>query len=277
MRKLIAALFVVGALIGAGWYLTQRSMPIEMVRAPVSPATWAAYREAVTDSKPIAADVLIPAVVQANRSEVAGGADPRTSPSFLAAANTVRTEAWQFVQRTSPEAFVQLGRQRGVALIDAVDALLAWCAKSGMTLEAALEMPNPAPPVSAYIDLGGGFVRFAQDAGFIVDGRLRDMPFVQALFLRHWMAPLTQSMPLDAFVTRAERTWHLRWKVEAQAKGTLESRLVAAEELRNVIGYPADLNAGVLLYEAGRLDEARARFKAASEPQADAYLRALAQ
>lgn len=277
MRKLIAALFVAGALIGAGWYLTQRSVPIEMVRAQISPTTWATYRKTVTDAKPVAADVLIAAVVQANRSEVAGGADPRTSPSFLAAANRVRTEAWQFVQRRSPEAFVQLGRQRGVALIDAVDALLAWCAKSGMTLEAALAMPNPPTPVSAYIDLGGGFVRFAQDTGFIVDGTLRDMPFVQALFLRHWMAPLAQSMPLDAFVTRDERTWHLQWKVEAQTKGTLESRLAAAEELRNVIGYPSDLNAGVLLHQAGRLDEARARFKAASEPQAKAYLRALGQ
>ena len=223
----------------------------------------------------MSADPLITAVVAANRAEVAAGADPRSSPAFLAAADAVRTQAWQFAQRTSPEAFMQLGRQRGVAMIAAIEALLAWCDATGTRIADALEMPDPAPPVKAYVDLGGGFVRFAETAGFIVDGELRDAPFVQALFLRHWMAPLTQSMPMDAFVTRDERTWHLRWKVESQTQGTLDSRLAAAEELRAVTGYPSDLNAGVLLFEAGRIDEARARFEKAGGPRAAAYLRSL--
>ena len=277
MRKLIAAILVVGALVGGGWYLTQRAAPLEMVRPPIAPATWQAYQDAVLASTPVDAKLLTDAVALANRAEVGAGADPRNLPSFRAAASAVSTQAWQFVQRTSPEAFMQLGRQRGVALIAALEALLAWSAETGTSTDDALALPSPPPVVQTYIDLGGGFVRFAQDAGFIVDGKLRNAPFVQGLFLRHWMAPLTQSMPLDAFVTREERTWHLRWKVEAQTKGSLESRLAAAEELRKVMGYPADLNAGVLLYQAGRLDEARARLSKASGPKAEAYLRALSK
>lgn len=276
MRKLIPALLIAATLAGAAWYWTQRAVPIELLRPPVPPATWQAYRRAVDEAQPVPADALVAAVVQTNRAEVAAGADPRSSPAFLAASNGVRMQAWQFVQRTSPEAYMQLGRQRGLALIDALEALLKWSADSDTSITDALSMPTPPPVVQTYIDLGGGFVRFAQDAGFIVDGTLQGVPFIQALFLRHWMAPLTQSMPLDAFVTRDERTWHLRWKVEAQAKGSLASRMAAADELRAVAGYPADLNAAALLYHAGRVDEARARLTQASGPTAKAWLRTLA-
>ena len=59
--------------------------------------------------------------------------------------------------------------------------------------------------------------------------------------------------------------------MEWQTQGDLNARLAAADELRAVEGYPADLNAGVLLAEAGRTAEARARFAKAGTARAKAY------
>lgn len=272
MRKIIVLLLLLAGAGGAWWALSRAPAAIELIRPPIPDADWARYQAAAEASAPVKrAEAFLEAVVQANRAEVAAGADPTQSTRFRLAADGLRATAWQFAQRATPEGYMRLGRQRGIALIAALDALLAWCRAQGTTPVAALALDPLPPPVQAYVDLGGGFVRFAEEAGLIVDGALTRRPFVQALFLRHWMAPLTQSMPLDAFMTPEERTWYLRWKVEWQAKGSLESRLAAADELRAVAGYPADLNAGVILAQAGRRAEARARFAKAGGERAAAY------
>lgn len=276
MRKIIVLLLLLGGA-GAAWYFTRPPAAIELVRPPLASADWDRYRaEVAKTTAPPKAEAFLATVIEANRAEVNAGPEPSGAPMLKIAADALRVAAWQYAQRVTPEGYMRLGRQRGVQLIAALDALLEWCRAQGTTPVAALALePRPAP-VARYVDLGGGFVRFAEDAGLIVDGALKRRPFVQALFLRHWMAPLTQSMPLDAFTTPEERTWYLRWKVEWQTKGQLDSRLAAADELRAVKGYPADLNAGVLLAQAGRKAEARARFEKAGTARAKAYAARLA-
>lgn len=267
---------LVGLGVGGWWWFSQRPTEIELVRPPLSAADWTAYRATVTQSDSVReTDAFIAAVERMNRADVAAGADPLKSPGYIMAAEALREAAWQFAQRATPEGYMRLGRQRGLALIDALQSMLTWCAEKGLSAAAALALDPPPKPVKAYIDLGGGFVRFAEKAGLLEDGRLVRLPYVQALFLRHWMSPLTQVMPLDAFVTRQERVWYLRWKVEWQHDGPIKSRLDAADELRAEPGYPVDLNTGVILVRANRLAEARQHFNAATGARAKRYAAAL--
>lgn len=278
MRRLLIVCVLAALGVGGWWWWQQRSATIELVRPPLPTADWQTYRAAVAQSAPVpGADAFLATITRMNRAEVAAGADPLKSPRFVMAAEAMREAAWQFAQRATPEGYLRLGRQRGLVMIDALQALMRWCADQKLTTVAALALDPPPPVVQAYIDAGGGFVRFAQKAGLVVDGRLERLPYVQALFLRHWISPLTQTMPLDAFVQRQERVWYLRWKVEWQLDGPIDSRLAAADELRAEPGYPADLNAGVILAKANRTAEARQRFLAAQTARGTRYAAALAK
>ncbi|MCB9544748.1 MAG: hypothetical protein H6706_02500 [Myxococcales bacterium] len=232
--------------------------------------TWAEYEAEVKASPPPppgAADALLAAFHAVNRAELTGG-------SAAAAAHATRVEAaWQYTQLRTPEAYVQLGRQQGLLLQTRLEALLAWCRAEGRAVKEALAIDPPPPVVAEWLDVGGGFLAQAEEAGLVADGRVVDVwrPFIQALFLQHWIAPLRQRLPVDGYLRGPERIWFLRWKVERQQKGSLESRLAAADELRALPDYPADINAGVLLFQAGRLDEAAERFRRANHPFGPAF------
>lgn len=270
------AVLVAGILL-LGLWRAQKPVDPEQLHPPIDAAAWAAYA-AKLEARPAPPERAVRPMLEAfaalNRAEVAS-ADPTADPRYAAAANRWRNAAADYVARRGAADFLDVGRRHGIRLAERLAGLLAWCDAQGLSLGAALELADPPPPVAAYVDVGGGFVRFAADGGLMRDGRLIEerMPFVQALFVEHWVAPLRARVPLDGHVWPEERAWLLRWRVEYQPGGQLETRLAAADELATLPDYPADLNAGVLLYDAGRYAEAARRFARSSHPQAVGYRR----
>jgi len=250
--------------------------PVQL-HPPVDAAAWTAYLDRLRAVEPPPARAVAPlldAFGAVNRVEV-DSADPTTDARYAAAANRWRAAAAEFVARRGAADFLNIGRRQGMRLAEHLSALLAWCEANDLSLTAALALADRPPPVAAYVEVGGGFVRFAAEGGLLRDGRLVEerLPFVQALFIEHWVAPLRGRVPLDAHLWPAERGWLLRWRVEYLRSGRLELRLAAADELAALPDYPAHLNAGVLLYDAGRYAEAAHRFAKSSHPQAVAYRR----
>lgn len=245
-------------------------------RPPVPALTWAAYVRQVEAAPAIPearAAPLLAAFERANRAEVESGGEVTAAAAQAAA--ELAENAWQFAQLYTPEVYVALGRRRGLELRTRLDALLAWCRENGKTPAEALAL-KPTP-LEALVAVGGPFLRFAESAGLVAEGRVvpGHEPFLQAVFLQHWIAPLRGRMPLDAWLSGDERTWYLRWKVELQAAAPLDRRLAAADELAVLPDYPADLNAGVLLLQAGRKSEAAERLRRSRHPKAAEYLKIL--
>ncbi|MEZ4470235.1 MAG: hypothetical protein R3F60_05405 [bacterium] len=212
---LVAALAVAGAAALALWL---RPGPALTLIAPAIPAaTWDAYVEAVRAAPaPPAPEALLAAVAKANRAEAAG-----RGPAAASAIAARAEAAWRYVQLRTPEAYVQLGRLQGLALQARLDALLGWCRAEGRAVSEALAMDPPPQVVTDWLEVGGAFLQFAEDAGLVADERLVDAhrPFTQAIFLHHWLAPLRTRLPLEGYLRGDERTWFLRWKVELQEKG----------------------------------------------------------
>lgn len=245
-------------------------------RPPIAAATWATYVQQVEATPPLPparTAALLAAFERANRAEVASKGEV-TAQATQAAADLAEN-AWQFAQLHTPDAYVALGRRQGLELRTRLDALLAWCKEHGKTPAEALTLDPP--PLAALVAVGGPFLQFAEGAGLIADGQVvpGHEPFLQAVFLQHWIAPLRGRMPLDASLSGDERTWFLRWKVELQTTGPLGRRLAAADELAVLPDYPADLNAGVLLMQAGRRGEAAERLARSKHPKAAEYLKIL--
>lgn len=271
LTALVAGIVLLGV-----WRAAQDVDP-EQLHPPIDPASWTAYLQqvrAITPPPERAVAPLLTAFAELNEAEVRSG-DPGHDPLYAAAALRWRNAADDFVQRRGGADYLDIGRRQGMRLAERLARLLAYCDAHGLSLTEALALPDRPEAVEAYVAVGGGFVRFAADGGLLRDGRLVEerLPFVQALFIEHWVAPLRGRVPLDAHLWPAERAWLLRWRVEYQRAGSLESRLAAADELAGVPDYPAHLNAGVLLYDAGRYAEAARRFAQSSHPQAVAYRR----
>ena len=255
------------------WWRAQAPTEVTLMHPPLDGAQWTAYVARV-DARPVPpaerVEPLLRAFSAANRAE-ARAADPSTDADYLRASAALRDAAWDFVEGRTADAYLDVGRRLGFRLLDLTAALLEACADR--PLDACLAAGGPA--VDAYTEVGGRFVQHAAAAGLVERGRLVDgrLPLSQGLFLRHWMAWVAHRTDISGFAWPEERTWWLRWKLEFQADGRLDGRLAAADELGADATYPADLNAGVLLYQAGRFDEAAARFARSSLPQATAYRR----
>ncbi len=281
MRRPLAilglAVLVAGILLLGLW---RRDKPVDpaQLHPPLDVGAWSAYAERL-QARPLpperAVAPLLSAFAALNRAEVAS-ADPAADTRYAMAANRWAHAAADYVARRGAADFLDVGRRHGIRLAERLAALLDWCDAQGISPGAALALEAPPAPVADYIEVGGGFARFAAEGGLLRDGRLVDerLPFVQALFIEHWVAPLRSRAPLDAHVWPEERAWLLRWRVEYQPGGRLEDRLAAADELATLPDYPAHINAGVLLYDAGRYTEAARRFARSSHPQAVAYRRA---
>lgn len=280
MRRPLAIaglLALAGAIVAFGLWQSGRDADPEQLHPPVDPARWAAYLErlrALTPPPERAVTPLLDAFAAVNRAEVASPA-PAADPAFDAASRRWIAAAADFVRRRGAADYLDIGRRQGMRLAERLSALVAFSEREGLSLTEALALPDPPAVVRDYIDVGGGFVRFAEQGGLLRDGRLVEarLPFVQALFIEHWVAPLRGRVPVDPHLWGPEREWLLRWRVEYQRGGALESRLAAADELATLPDYPADINAGVLLYDAGRYAEAARRFARSTHPQAVAYRR----
>jgi hypothetical protein len=246
-------------------------------RPPIAAATWATYVQQVEAAPPLPAArtaALLAAFERANRAEVASKGEV-TAQATQAAADLAEN-AWQFAQLHTPDAYVALGPPPG-------PRAARMPRRAPGVVQGAWQdprrgpHPRPSAAGSPWWPWGGPFLQFAEGAGLIANGQVvpGHEPFLQAVFLQHWIAPLRGRMPLDASLSGDERTWFLRWKVELQTTGPLERRLAAADELAVLRDYPADLNAGVLLMQAGRRSEAAERFARSKHPKAAEYLKIL--
>ena len=270
---LIALLF---AALGAGIWWSQRPTAVELIHPDVPAEAWTAYVTQVKASPPPDAEPLLAAFVAANRAEAAAGPMPINSADYLRAAQALERAAWNFIQLRPPADFLRVGRYQGLQLIERLRAFLAECAQRGTQPADALAAAQPSKITQAYIDAGGAFVHFAEAGGFIRDGALVEthLPFLQALFIDHWISPLNHQRPMRSLLESDEHRWLLQWKVEWQSAGDLDRRVAAADRLaKSRADYPAQLNAGVLLYHAGRYADAAERFTQSAHPRAQAYLR----
>ncbi len=261
----------------AVWW-SSRTVEPALVHPSIEPAAWDAYVKRVQDGPeppPNLAAPVLQAFADVNRAEAAAQGDPAEDLRYLKAAQAMREAAWHLYELRSADEYLQLGRRQAFRLSDAAARLLAHC--EGQPLEACLAAGGPA--VVDYVDVGGRFVGHASRMGLVVDGRLVDarIPLLQAVFLQHWMAWVRHRADPSGFLWPAERAWWLRFKVELQTTAPVDERVAAADELRAFGDYPVDLNAGVLLYEAGRFADAARRFQRSPLPQAEAYRRAAAR
>jgi hypothetical protein len=269
-RIVLAGLVVLGA--AAAFALRPRGgVDVALVRPDVPAARWSAYRQAVAALKVAGGpedDRLEQALLQANRAELAASlapnGDPTTDPAFVKAAAELQAAALHLVEMRGGAHYLDVGRRHGLALIDALGAL-----PHGKPLREALADPSAA----ACADAGGSFALHAREAGLLGDdGPTKGAePFLQAVFLDHWIRQVSSRLPVTGFLRGDELEWIQRWRLEGHPGGAVAERLAAAEALRDIPGYPADLNAGVVLFQAGRYAEAARLFARAEGPLAGSY------
>lgn len=268
---------LIGALLGVGFWRRAQNVEVEPLHPVIEAAEWTAY-VARLRALPVGPEgVVVPLLTsfaELNAAEVRSE-DPPSDAVYSAAMRRWVGDAVLFAERRGADGFVNEGRRQGMRLAEKLAALLAWCDAEGVSPRDAVRMVDPPGVVVDYIAVGGGFVRFAEQGGLLRQGRLVEarLPFVQALFVEHWIAGVRGRVAVDEQVWPEERAWLLRWRVEYQPGGQVDEQVAAADELAVVAGYPVDLNAGVVLFRAGRYAEAARRFARSTHPRAVAYRR----
>lgn len=281
-------LLAAAAVAVAVWY-GHRDEPVEILHVAIPPEEMAAYRAALQANPrpPVAADAGLLAAFEAmNRAEAEAlvrtarhtDAGPSEQSQALAVIQWEKT-AGDFVQEASPELFADLGRRQGLRFLETTRAAVALCTQARLDLEKCLVERAETPEVQAHVALGGQFLLHAVRAGLVVqeNGAFHipadREPYLQAVFLDHWTRAVRETYAPEALLTAQEVSWLNRWKAEWQLEGAADRRVAAALSLRHVPGYPAELNAGVLLYHAGRYAEAAEHFARAPESIAALYRR----
>jgi hypothetical protein len=277
-RAAIAGLLGIGLSIPlATWIYAQRSAEIRLLRPPIEATTWTRYAASIDrDVEDPQIARVVEALATSGRAEVAAhraGRPPEEDPALAAAAAKLEAAATGFVDVYGAEAYVDAGRRLAFEFHEALEGLLAHARAEGSSPTEVLG--QGAEPVQRYVAIGGGFVFYAERGGFVRDGALNPdlRPMLQAVFLDHWMRPAWRRLNPATALRAEEYEWLLRWRLEWQSTGELDRRLEAADALRGVPGYPADVNAGVLLFQAGRHAEALVRFQKDNRPEAVAYAR----
>lgn len=275
-RALLAFVLLVVATVAVWIARHEASVEVRLVRPPFDEAQWTTYRAEVAPGAraQVALETQLgEAVSAAHRAELAAvlapNGDPTTDPEVARTARGVQHRALQVVEMHGAERYLDLGRSRGLALQAALVELMQVAADR--PLREVLKSDDPR--VRAYVDLGGTFALHAHAAGLLGDvGPAPGAgPTLQAVFLDHWSRYVRHRLPVQGYLRADELAWIHRWRLEAQPSASLDDRLSAADALRSLAGYPADLNAGVRLFEAGRFAEAADRFARAGEKQAPAY------
>ncbi len=225
--------------------------------APLAPAvdsaTWLRYRSSAIQApkaRPKLQSKIMAAMAAVHGAELDG---QPTNSTPLAAAQ------WTFVQQTSPDTYMQLGRHIGIRMVDALSAVLN---ESVRPLQ-QLRDPKRDSRVRAYIELGGLFIEHADQTGILSDKLKspRSKALTQALFMRRWAEAVPHRADAWSYVSPEEHRWYLRYLVEAQHKAPLERQLAAIEQLSQIPDYPALLNRAHLFAAAGKLQEARYALK----------------
>jgi len=268
MRKALiiaTSLAVIGAF---GWVLLRdSSSPAILVqRTPIDTETWDRYhREISAKASPtgLRVDKTMEALVRVNTLEARLGQKALKAPEYHRAVKAFRDAARAWIELDGPEGYVALGRHQGIALWASLPRVLALARAKGVRPGVLIASTSPSAPVVEYVARGGGFIRFAQSGGFLSDGVRVDAmaPLAQGLFMDHWLAPMRSRSAVDGQLRPEERRWLHQWRVEYQSGGDADRKLEAIEALSRGHDYPADFNAGVVLFLADRYAEAEARFE----------------
>ncbi len=242
-------------------------------------ADWQAFKAEVA-THPITAseslDRLLAAAKAKDRLEArlaVKGTDPRLDADYIMAHSALQNAALDHAHFRAPEEFTRVGRARSIQMIQRFEALLAWCRKEGTTPKAALAL-DPWPPVVAQaVELSGSLALFGEQSGLLDGARPvgQFQPLLHGIYMEQWIGLTQRKFPTRPFITSKERQWFLRWQVERNQGGSVESRVKAAEQLKKVPGYPAELNAGVLLFNGGFTAKAAQHFARSKHPKAAEY------
>ncbi len=276
MRHVALAVIAVLAVAIGWWTLRAPTSPeMTMQLTPINGAAWAKYRAAAigrtAPSGPLA-EKTVAASAQVNALEARLGRAALKSPDYHRAVKRFRAAARAWIELEGPEAYVALGRHQGIALWSSLPAVLAAARTAGVAPGVIIETAASPPGVVEYIALGGGFLRFAESGGFIKGARRVDgmAALAQGLFMDHWLAPMRAETAVDGQLLPDERRWLHQWRVEYQRGGDADRKLSAIAALSRGASYPADHNAGVVLFRAGRYAEAAARFEMSAHGDAAA-------
>jgi len=190
----------------------------------------------------------------------------RAKSAFL----NFQAAAWQFVQRTTPDLYVDIGRYRAQLFLSALDRRI----RDKKSLQADLTNPDDAE----YLGLVGAFTTHALGDGWqpVKLTPIQRCMF-QSLFVKDWSEALSTRMAMGDYLKPAEHYCLLRWQVEMNQGGALSTRLQAVQGLEKSPGYPATYNQAILLWNAGRRDEALRTLKGSNHPPALQLLKRLHQ
>jgi hypothetical protein len=169
--------------------------------------------------------------------------------------------AWQYVQQTTPDLYVQLGRYRAQQFLAALDERIAQ--KRPLTIR------SQSTENAGYTGLVGPFAEQALADGWqpkTLTPVLRCM--FQALFVKDWADALNARIAMGDYFQPAERYCLLRWQVEMNRSGRIEDRLQAARALAASSDYPVKYNEAIVLWNAGQKRNAVSVLKSARSPRA---------
>ncbi len=283
MRRTLAGIGLVllaVAAVGLTWWRAQRPVEVRLAHPEVATARWAAYVDLVR-ARPVpdsdASRAVLDAFIALNRAEYAAqrAGTPDAPPVAVARAALVEAQV-RYDQARGAADLVQLGRWQGMRLTEHLSDLARAAARARVSPVAWVAAHGDDPVARAAIDVGGPLLSQLSQGGFLGEGGLDParLPLLQAVFIQRWITPIRRRRPLDAHLSGDELEWLMRWRVEHDRQGRLADRVKAADALAQIPGYPAQLNAGVLLYRAGRYADAAARFKRSEARRAATYLRA---
>jgi hypothetical protein len=274
--NLIIALVAAAAALFLLWDRPGPARVVEPARTAIDQAAWRAYVKRVTAATTPAGPEVVAvteAMAAVNAIVARLGTDALVDDGYRRAGKTFRDEARRWIELRGPEGYVGLGRKIGLTLLARIPPVLEEAEMSGAPLETFLARAEPSPAVAAYIEVGGGFLRSAGREGFVRHGALVDAmaPLLQGLFMDHWLAPLRDVAAVDGQLRPEERRWLYQWRAEYQRQGSPKRKLAAIDALARGGDYPAHLNAGVVLFRAGRHAEAVDRFSRSGHPHAPAF------
>jgi tetratricopeptide (TPR) repeat protein len=130
----------------------------------------------------------------------------------------------------------------------------------------------------------GNFLDAAQRTGLVDgDGQLTAVPELAVVLFRYRWFSFAEDYANEVLMTPSERVAYTRWRIEGASGLPLQRRLSLVREVEGAyrdLGLDPDAVRGILYYDAGRLEEARAWFRRAqhhapNDPRYPAWERAV--
>lgn len=181
------------------------------------------------------------------------GEDPATRLRLYREANVAEVEGDSEAESRARDALLA-GVVSRIRERSGARAIAAMRARDLETLERSLARDASLEP-----ELGGGFVRMMERYGLVAGGRQVAPRFVvRTLFKARWNA--RHGLPLTEGLSRVERQAYWGWLALRAEPAPVERRLEALEGYAAAGGVRSREAKAVLLYDAGRFQEAREAF-----------------